>query len=101
MNHRLLARALFVAALPLAPCFAQGADAAWSPQQQKGLDFLMKHQKDGVFAVKMGERSHPDAGFTGLALAALQSKPAKQRSEGEQKAIDAGCKWLVAGQNED
>jgi hypothetical protein len=75
--------------------------ATWSPAQQKAFDFLNQQQKDGVFSVKQGNRSFPDPGFTSLALAALQSKPADKRSEAEQKTIDAGMKWLIAGQNED
>jgi squalene-hopene/tetraprenyl-beta-curcumene cyclase len=85
---------------PAKPAEAPAA-AAWSPAQQKGLAFLMQHQKDGVFHVKMGQRSFPDPGFTALALAALQSKPAAARSPAEQQCIDAGMRWLVKAQNED
>jgi squalene-hopene/tetraprenyl-beta-curcumene cyclase len=94
----------FVCTLPFAVAQDKQADKqapGWSAARQKGVDFLLKHQKDGVFSVKMGERSFPDPGFTGLALAALQSKPEKQRTADEQKVIDAGIKWLVAGQNKD
>jgi squalene-hopene/tetraprenyl-beta-curcumene cyclase len=85
--------------------FAQDKPAqdkpAWSDARQKGVDFLLQHQKGGVFSVSMGERSFPDPGFTGLALAALQSKPAKLRTADETKVIDAGMKWLVAGQDKE
>jgi hypothetical protein len=97
-------RPVFSFLLPLvctAALVAQDAAPTWSPAQQKAFDFLNKQQKDGVFAIKMGDKSHPHPGFTALALAALQSKPAKLRSEAEQKTIDAGMKWLIAGQNPD
>lgn len=73
----------------------------WSAAQQKGFDFLCKQQKDGVFAVKQGNKSFPDPGFTSLALAALQTKPMASRSDEEKRVIDAGCKWLLGQQNED
>ncbi|MFO1078385.1 MAG: prenyltransferase/squalene oxidase repeat-containing protein [Planctomycetota bacterium] len=77
------------------------AQEPWSEAQQKGCDFLMQHQKDGVFSVQMGKRTFPDPGFTSLAIAALQSKPAKLRSEGEQKAIDQGLAYVLQNQNDD
>lgn len=87
---------LLAAALP-----AQSPAAGWSDAQEKAFAFLWKQQKDGVFSVKMGQKSFPDPGFTALALASLQSKPVDKRTDEEKKAIDAGCKWLVSGQNED
>ncbi|MCU0864999.1 MAG: terpene cyclase/mutase family protein [Planctomycetes bacterium] len=86
---------------PAAPAQPAAATADWSPAAQKGLDFLLQHQKDGVFMVRMGERQHPDAGFTGLGLAAVQSKPAALRTEAEQKVVQAGMKWLLGNQNPD
>ncbi len=80
---------------------AQDAKPAWSDARQQGVAFLLQHQQDGVFSVEMGGRSFPDPGFTALALAALQSKPAASRSEAEQRCIDQGMTWLVAGQNAD
>ncbi|MFY9340938.1 MAG: prenyltransferase/squalene oxidase repeat-containing protein [Planctomycetota bacterium] len=94
-------RALFPFLVPLLLAPARAQEPTWSAAQQKAAGFLMQQQKDGVFSVKMGERRFPDPGFTALALAALQSKPAKLRSETEQRTLDAGLKWLAAGQNED
>ncbi|MBL8755331.1 MAG: terpene cyclase/mutase family protein [Planctomycetes bacterium] len=94
-------RSLYAVTLGTAALFAQTAAPSWSPAQQKGFDFLLGHQKDGVFAVKMGERSFPDPGFTGLALAALQSKPLAARSEADKKVIEQGLTWLLGQQNED
>lgn len=80
---------------------AQATPPAWSAIQQRGFEFLTRHQVDGVFHVKMGQREFPDAGFTALAIAALQSKPADKRSEGERVVIDQGCAWVLTQQNED
>lgn len=93
-----LACSLFLAILP--PALAQ-AEPTWSQARQKGLTFLLGHQKDGVFSVKMGERSFPDPGFTALALAALQGKPTTLRTPAEQQVIDRGLTWLLTQQNED
>jgi squalene-hopene/tetraprenyl-beta-curcumene cyclase len=96
-----LFRTTCAVALCTAALFANAQDPAWSQAQQKGFDFLLGHQKDGVFAVKMGDKSHPDPGFTGLALAALQSKPAAARSDADKKVIEQGLVWLLGQQNED
>lgn len=101
MNHRPLLPTLLFALIPTTLLVAQDAKPAWSPAQTKAAAFLMKQQKDGVFAVKMGDRSVTDPGFAALALAALQTKPESLRTDDEKKTIDAGCKWLVANQNED
>ncbi|MBK8977808.1 MAG: terpene cyclase/mutase family protein [Planctomycetes bacterium] len=77
------------------------AAAEWSEAQQHGFDFLLAQQKDGVFFVATQGGSFPDTGVSGLALAALQTKPAALRSEAEQKVIDAGLQALLAQQNED
>ena len=66
-----------------------------SKQQQKGCDFLMAKQKDGVFSVQTRRGSFPDPGFTSLAIAAIQSKPKDKRSEAEQAAIDDGLRFGV------
>ena len=87
--------------LVLGVAAAQDAAAKWSPAQQKGCDFLMKQQKDGVFSVKMKQGTFPDPGFTSLAIAALQSKPAKERTKEEQAVIDNGLLWVIKGQNPD
>ncbi len=93
---------LFSSCLILGAAAAQQERASkWTPAQQKGCDFLLKQQKDGVFSVKMGERTFPDPGFTSLAIAALQSKPAKERSKDEQAAIDKGLEFVLKNQNED
>ena len=77
------------------------AAVAWSPAQQKAIGYLMAQQKDGVFSVKMGEKSFPDPAFTGFGLLALQSKPKAQRTAEEQASIEKGLRWLLAQQNED
>ena len=77
------------------------ATPAWSKQQQKGCDFLMAKQKDGVFSVQTRRGSFPDPGFTSLAIAAIQSKPKDKRSEAEQATIDNGLRWVLKNQNED
>ncbi|MCA8964886.1 MAG: terpene cyclase/mutase family protein [Planctomycetes bacterium] len=92
---------LLAASLPTALNAQDAAKAAWSPAQQKGCDFLLTKQKDGIFSVKMGSREFPDPGFTSLAIAALQSKPAAQRTEAEQAIIDKGLTWVLKNQNED
>lgn len=75
--------------------------AAWSDAQQRGVTFLLQHQTDGVFRIPHGTRSVADAGFTALALAALQSKPEAARSAAERDAVAKGCAWLLTQQNED
>ena len=102
MKHaRCLVPILLVCSAAVAGLRGQDGSAPWSPAQQKGVDFLRQHQQDGVFAVKQDERSFPDPDFTGLALAALQTKPAALRSKDEAETIDAGMRWLLKGQNED
>lgn len=81
---------------------AQDAPAAtFSPAQQKGFDWLLGRQKEGVFWLKMGPKEFPDPGFTALGLAALQTKPKALRTEAEQKVIEQGLQWLLAAQNPD
>ncbi|HLQ36884.1 MAG TPA: prenyltransferase/squalene oxidase repeat-containing protein, partial [Planctomycetota bacterium] len=81
---------------------AQGtAEATFSPAQQKGFDWLLSQQQDGKFLVKMGDKSFPDPGFTGLALQALQTKPKALRTKQEQETIEKGLQWLLAGQSKD
>ncbi|MFO1077508.1 MAG: hypothetical protein U1E73_07255 [Planctomycetota bacterium] len=71
--------------------------AVFAAVQQRGLDWLLGQQRDGVFGLR-GERSLP---LTGFALMALQSKPEPARSAAERAAIAEGRAWLLASQNED
>ncbi|MBL8725228.1 MAG: hypothetical protein JNK49_14360 [Planctomycetes bacterium] len=78
------------------------AAAAFSPAQQKGFEFLIGKQKDGVFSVQVGkDKVIPHPGFTALALLALQTKPKALRSAAEQATIDQGLRWLCSLQAED
>lgn len=77
------------------------APTGWSAAQAEAAAFLLQQQQDGVFAVQMRGKAFPDPGFTALALAALQTKPSAQRTEQEQRTIDAGCKWLLTQQHDD
>jgi len=99
MTPRLLLPSLLLSVVP--SLAAQDAQPNWSSAQAKAAEFLRKQQKDGVFTVSMGGRSVTDPGFSGLALAALQTKPESLRTDAEKQAIDAGCKWLLGQQNED
>lgn len=80
---------------------ATAAAAAWSPAQQKAVGWLLQQQQDGVFSIKMGDKSFPDPAFTGFGLYALQGKPKALRTADEQAAIEKGLRWLLANQNED
>ncbi|MBZ0151675.1 MAG: hypothetical protein K8J09_09100 [Planctomycetes bacterium] len=91
----------FACALSAVAALPAQDQPGWSKAQQKGIEFLLQRQQEGVFSVQMGQRSLPDPGFTALALSALQSKPHGLRAEAEQKVITAGCRWLLNGQNED
>jgi squalene-hopene/tetraprenyl-beta-curcumene cyclase len=74
----------------------------WEPFEQKALDWLMAQQKGGVWYVPTPDgKTQPDAGISALGLTALASKPAKERSESEQKTLEAGIKWLKGQQRED
>ncbi|MCA8956190.1 MAG: terpene cyclase/mutase family protein [Planctomycetes bacterium] len=106
--------ALLLACIPTL-AFAQaaatqgGAPAAAKPSPlatlQRGIDFLLKNQEDGRFFMSMpgrrggAPRKHFDAGLTGLALAAVQSKPHASRTPAEQKVIDQGIAWLLEQQS--
>lgn len=92
---------LLTASLPSVLVAQDAARPAWNPAQQKGCDFLLTKQKDGIFSVKMGPREFPDPGFTSLAIAALQSKPESLRTEAEKQVIDKGLAWVLQNQNED
>ncbi|MCB9876523.1 MAG: terpene cyclase/mutase family protein [Planctomycetes bacterium] len=102
---RIARRAMFAPVLLLAAVSSAqektAHEATWSEAQQRGCDFLATKQEKGVFSVQMGQRSFPDAGFTSLAIAALQSKPVAQRSEAEQAVIDQGLRWVLTQQNDD
>ncbi len=106
-NAKTSTRAEVAAALvQLVACQVAGAkpDAAapapaavFSPAQQRGIDWLLAEQKDGVFTAA-GKRSDP---LTGFGLMALQSKPKALRTAREQAVIDQGLRWVVGTQNED
>jgi len=106
MTPRVLVAALCVA-FPVFSIPAQDAAAkdpapqGWTKTQQRGVDFLLGKQEHGVFSVRHGERSFPHAGFTSLAIAAIQSKPRALRTEAEQAVIDKGLTWVIAQQNDD
>lgn len=70
----------------------------WSPVQQKAMDFLLTQQKEGVFYYA---GKFPDAGLTGLGLAALATKPRDQRTDAESTDIEKGLTWLLSQQNDD
>ncbi|MCA8955103.1 MAG: hypothetical protein KDC87_03460 [Planctomycetes bacterium] len=86
---------------------ATAASTAWSPVQQRGIDFLLTKQEAGKFYMPVragkdgGFLKHFDVGLSGLALAAVQSKPRDRRSAAEQKVIDQGLAWLASQQRED
>lgn len=75
--------------------------ATWSQVQQRGFDFLLKQQENGAFMVQRGDQSVAHVGLTGLAVAALETKPRMLRSEPEQKVIEQGLGWLLEQQNDD
>ena len=54
-----------------------------------------------MFFIRTPGGNFPDAGLTGMSLAALQTKPAPLRTEGEHRVIRAGLDWLLGLQNED
>lgn len=74
---------------------------AFGVHRQKAFDWLLTQQKDGVFFIETPRGKHPDTGLTGLAVAALQTKPVALRSEAEQTVIDAGLEHLLGQVNED
>jgi hypothetical protein len=78
-----------------------GSGAAWSPAQQKATAWVLGQLQNGVYSIKMGDKSMQDPAFTGFAMLALQTKPKAQRTAEEQAAIDQGIRWLLAGQNAD
>ena len=73
------------------------------PFQQRGLDWLMKLQRDGQWRVPTGPggKMVVDAGISALCLAALAAKPARLRSEEEAKALGKGIEWLLSIQKKD
>ncbi len=77
------------------------AAAGWTKTQQDGFAFMLTQQKDGAFFIATPQGNFPDPGLSGLALAALQTKPADLRSEDEQKLIDQGLAALLKQQNDD
>lgn len=82
---------------------AQQAPAAvvWTPAQQKAHAWLMGQQRDGLFAVRTSAGLQPDPALTAFGLMSLQGKPKAQRTQDEQRAIDAGLRWLLGQQNSD
>ncbi len=79
----------------------QSVSTAFSGAQQKGINFLLKQQEGGVFFIRTPGGNFPDAGLTGMALAALQTKPANQRTQLERSTVRAGLDWLLSIQNDD
>jgi squalene-hopene/tetraprenyl-beta-curcumene cyclase len=77
------------------------AQSGFSPAQQRGIDFLLKQQEKGVFFIRTPGGNFPDAGLTGMALAALQTKPASLRTAQEREVVTAGLDWLLGIQNQD
>src|SRR5262249_53479193 len=75
--------------------------AGFSPAQQKGFEFLLALQHEGVFDASHGGKTFPDPAITAFGLLALQTKPKELRSQQEQVAIEQGLQWLLANQNED
>jgi squalene-hopene/tetraprenyl-beta-curcumene cyclase len=73
------------------------ATPAFSEVQQRGVDFLVKSQPDGIFE----QRGEPHPGVTALALAAVLTKPAELRNEAERAFVAKGSEFLLAQQNED
>ena len=70
--------------------------------QQRGLDWLLTKQSDGVWRVPGPDgKLVPDPGTTALCLAALASKPKDQRTARENEIIDQGVKFLLTVQGED
>lgn len=68
---------------------------------QRGVDFLMTQQENGVFYVQTAGGKFPDPGITALGLAALQTKPDSLRSATEHESIQRGVQWLLEQQNDD
>ena len=77
-------------------------DGADFPQvAQRGFDYLLTRQKDGVFYVKTRDGEFPDTGLSGMGIAALLTKPRALRTDAEQATIDAGLTAILAAQNDD
>jgi len=74
--------------------------AAWTATQEKGFQFLLGQQKDGVFFVTHEGQKYPDVGLTGIGLAALQTKPKSKRTEQEHGTIVLGLGWLADQQDD-
>jgi squalene-hopene/tetraprenyl-beta-curcumene cyclase len=64
---------------------------------KSGASYLLSKSHDGQFDGKPGQ---VDAGFTALAIGALECVP-EPRAKEMQAAIDAGLKWLVSLQKPD
>jgi squalene-hopene/tetraprenyl-beta-curcumene cyclase len=77
------------------------AGPPFSGAQQKGINFLLEQQEGGVFFIRTPGGNFPDAGLTGMALAALQTKPASQRTALERATVQSGLDWLLGIQNAD
>lgn len=73
------------------PAFSTADRAATLKAIEKGCDYLANVSDGG----KWGAPGKPDAGFTALAIAALQSRPAP-RPAAQQKLIDDGLAWLAS-----
>jgi squalene-hopene/tetraprenyl-beta-curcumene cyclase len=59
----------------------------------RALDFLLRHQKDGVWTSMMAKGA-PDAGFTSLAVAALYGRPGGPRP-GDREVAEKGAAFVA------
>jgi len=80
---------------------AAKAPPTFPPAMQRGADFLLTQQENGVFMVNTPAGKFPDPGLTALGLAALQTKPVALRTDREREVIQRGLDWLLQQQNED
>ncbi|MCA8975275.1 MAG: terpene cyclase/mutase family protein [Planctomycetes bacterium] len=74
-----------------------GPRVAFTASQERGLEWLMARQQNGVFA----QGGNPSEALTGFGLMALQTMPKERRPAATQAAIDAGLQWLLRRQNAD
>jgi hypothetical protein len=73
------------------------APTAFSKAQQRGVDFLLGKHEGGAFS----HDGKPQLGVTGLALAAVLTKPVAARNEQENAFVAAATKYLLSKQNDD
>ena len=75
----------------------KAAAVAFTPTQQRGLDFLLAQQHDGKFLVQ----DKPHVGVSALALAAALSKPASARTDAERAYVQQATDYVLSQQNQD